>query len=153
MAGERDYYLILGIPEDATASEVRSAYRSAARAHHPDLNPGDDAAVDRFKQVQQAYDVLGDPTRRAAYQRARRSGGAGPGGPASSHPTPGSQPTGSYAAAWGMGPRASATERDVPAGDALNPELLEALLLLRAMIRRAELERRFRHFVRVMESW
>ena len=155
MANQPDYYVILGIPEDATSDEVRSAYRQAARAHHPDVNPGDDGAADRFKQVQQAYEVLGDPSRRATYRRPRPRRGTDAGAPASSRRPP--QGGNSYAAAWGMAPDRMAAAphhvTNVGAPTSLNPELVEALLLLRAMLRRADLEHRFRRMVRDIEGW
>lgn len=67
MAAETDYYAVLGIERAASADDVRAAYRRAARASHPDLNPGDQTAAERFKLVRLAYDVLGDPARRAEY--------------------------------------------------------------------------------------
>lgn len=67
VAAEADYYTVLGIKRTATPDDVRAAYRRAARASHPDLNPGDQTALDRFKRVQTAYDVLIDPARRAEY--------------------------------------------------------------------------------------
>ena len=56
-----DYYETLGVPRTASADDIRKAYRKLARKHHPDLNPGDKAAEDRFKKVQEAYDVLSEP--------------------------------------------------------------------------------------------
>ena len=67
MAAEIDHYAILGIDRTAAPEDIRAAYRRAARASHPDLNPGDQTAAERFKQVRLAYDVLADPARRAAY--------------------------------------------------------------------------------------
>lgn len=67
VAAEADYYAVLGIERHASPDAVRAAYRRAARASHPDLNPGDQTALDRFKRVQLAYDVLIDPDRRAEY--------------------------------------------------------------------------------------
>src|SRR5574338_1192667 len=60
-------YDVLGVAKTATPDEIRSAYRKLARKHHPDVNPGDKAAEDRFKKVSAAYDVLGDAKKRAAY--------------------------------------------------------------------------------------
>lgn len=67
MAAEIDYYAVLGIERTASTDDVRAAYRRAARASHPDLNPGDQTAHERFKLVRLAYDVLSDPARRAEY--------------------------------------------------------------------------------------
>jgi curved DNA-binding protein CbpA len=62
-----DHYAVLGVQRGASADEIRTAYRRAARASHPDLHPEDVTAHDRFMRVQKAYEVLGDPARRAAY--------------------------------------------------------------------------------------
>ena len=78
---EKDYYEILGVPETATAKEITKAYRKLARELHPDKNPGDAEAEERFKAVSAAYDVLGDETKRAEYDEVRRLGPmGGPGG-------------------------------------------------------------------------
>jgi DnaJ-class molecular chaperone len=63
----RDLYAILGVPRDCDADTLRSAYRKLARQHHPDVNPGDTAAEDRFKEISRAYDVLSDPDKRRNY--------------------------------------------------------------------------------------
>src|SRR6476659_8948108 len=63
----KDYYEILGVPRDATEDQIRKAYRKLARKHHPDVNPGDKAAEEKFKKVSAAYDVLSDDKKRAAY--------------------------------------------------------------------------------------
>jgi DnaJ-class molecular chaperone len=65
----RDYYESLGVKRDATDDEIKKAYRKLARQHHPDRNPGDKQAEARFKEVQEAYDVLSDQTKRANYDR------------------------------------------------------------------------------------
>lgn len=62
-----DYYQVLGVPRDATAADVKRAYRKLARRHHPDVNTGDAAAEQRFKAVNEAYEVLGDPATRRRY--------------------------------------------------------------------------------------
>lgn len=67
MSTDSNPYAVLGVERDATPEEIRGAYRRAARASHPDLHPGDASAIERFKQVQVAYELLGDPVRRAAY--------------------------------------------------------------------------------------
>ena len=82
---EKDYYEVLGVPETASAKDITKAYRKLARELHPDKNPGDTAAEERFKAVSAAYDVLGDDEKRAEYDEVRRLGpvgggrGAGPG--------------------------------------------------------------------------
>ena len=84
---EKDYYQVLGVADDATSKDITKAYRKLAREFHPDKNPGDSAAEERFKEVSAAYDVLGDDTKRAEYDEVRRlgpmagmRGGGGPGG-------------------------------------------------------------------------
>lgn len=66
---KKDYYETLGVARTADAEEIRKAYRRLARKHHPDLNPGDKAAEDRFKKVQEAYDVLSDEDKRKIYDQ------------------------------------------------------------------------------------
>jgi len=60
----RDYYKILGVGRGATASEIKSAYRKLARKHHPDVNPNNKEAERRFKEINEAYQVLGDAEKR-----------------------------------------------------------------------------------------
>jgi molecular chaperone DnaJ len=71
---EKDYYATLGVSSTATPKEITSAYRKLARELHPDANPGDQAAEDRFKEVSAAYEVVGDAEKRAEYDEARRMG-------------------------------------------------------------------------------
>jgi molecular chaperone DnaJ len=85
---EKDYYQVLGVPQSATAKEITKAYRKLAREHHPDTNPGNAKAEERFKEVSAAYDVLGDEAKRKEYDEVRRMGpmagfprSGGPGGP------------------------------------------------------------------------
>ncbi|MFE2445536.1 molecular chaperone DnaJ [Streptomyces sp. NPDC059426] len=83
---EKDYYKVLGVPKDATEAEIKKAYRKLAREYHPDANKGDAKAEDRFKEISEANDILGDPKRRKEYDEARSlfgNGGfrPGPGGP------------------------------------------------------------------------
>jgi DnaJ-class molecular chaperone len=68
-AKQGDYYQALGVERGANADDIRKAYRRLARKHHPDLNPGDKAAEDRFKKVQEAYDVLSDDKKRQIYDQ------------------------------------------------------------------------------------
>lgn len=76
----KDFYAVLGVAKDASADDIKKAYRKLARAHHPDSNPGDTAKHDTFKAVAEAYDVVGDADKRAKYDEFRRlqsSGGFG----------------------------------------------------------------------------
>lgn len=78
---EKDYYKVLGVDENISEKELTKAYRKLARQLHPDANPGDSAAEERFKEVSAAYDVLGDSKKRAEYDEARRLGPMGGGFP------------------------------------------------------------------------
>jgi curved DNA-binding protein len=84
----KDYYATLGVNKSATDKEVKQAFRKLARKHHPDVNPGDKAAESKFKEINEAYEVLGDPAKRKkydelganwrAYEQAERAGGPNP---------------------------------------------------------------------------
>jgi molecular chaperone DnaJ len=65
----KDYYAVLGVKKTATAEEVRKAFRKLARKYHPDVNPGDKGAEEKFKQLQEAHDVLSDPKKRKIYDQ------------------------------------------------------------------------------------
>src|SRR3989338_5802687 len=86
MAGKRDYYEVLGVARGASAEDVKKAYRKLAVQHHPDKNPGDKAAEERFKELSEAYEALSDPKKRQMYDQFGHAamgggpGGAGPGG-------------------------------------------------------------------------
>ena len=66
---KQDYYELLGVSRKAAQKEIRQAYRKLARKYHPDLNPGDKSSEEKFKQVQEAYDVLSDSKKRQMYDQ------------------------------------------------------------------------------------
>lgn len=70
----RDYYEILSIQKDATQDEIKKAYRTLAKKYHPDLNPNDSEAEQKFKDVNEAYEVLSDPEKRQRYDRFGHAG-------------------------------------------------------------------------------
>src|SRR4051794_41227428 len=74
---EKDYYAALGVPKAASAADIKKAYRKLARDLHPDKNPDNKAAEEKFKAVSEAYDVLSDDTKRREYDEARSLFGAG----------------------------------------------------------------------------
>lgn len=84
MAEKRDYYEVLGVTKEATAEEIKKAYRKKAIQYHPDKNPDDKDAEEKFKEAAEAYDILSNPDKRARYDQfghAGMSGAAGNGGP------------------------------------------------------------------------
>ena len=108
-----DLYEVLGVARDATADQIKSAYRKLALNHHPDRNPGNSEAEQRFREAAEAYSVLSDPEKRSRYDRYGHEGTQGV--PADSTRTPSStSPTSSAtSSAWapaagaaGAGPRA-----------------------------------------------
>ncbi|HUU34547.1 MAG TPA: J domain-containing protein [Vicinamibacterales bacterium] len=88
----RDYYATLGVPKTATAKDIKQAFRRLARKHHPDVNPGDRGAEAKFKELNEAYEVLGNPDTRRKYDelganwRQYEQAGPGAGGPFGSQP-------------------------------------------------------------------
>jgi molecular chaperone DnaJ len=74
MAQSKDYYQVLGVPASASQDEIKKAYRKLAMTNHPDRNNGSKEAEERFKQITEAYDVLRDPQKRAAYDRYGEAG-------------------------------------------------------------------------------
>ena len=80
MAEKRDYYEVLGVDKSASAEDIKKAYRKKAIQYHPDKNPGDKEAEEKFKEAAEAYDVLSDPQKRARYDQYGHAGMSGQGG-------------------------------------------------------------------------
>src|SRR5437764_14148594 len=95
--GKKDFYQVLGVSKTATEKEIKQAYRKLARKNHPDVNPGDKGAEERFKEISEAYEVLSDPHKRAQYDRfgdqwkmySQNGAGTGAGARTRTGPTPG----------------------------------------------------------------
>jgi molecular chaperone DnaJ len=87
-AAKKDFYEVLGVPEKASADDIKKAYRKLAKQYHPDANPGNPQAAERFKEIGEAYSVLSDPEKRKQYDNMKRLGafGIGRGPTASSRP-------------------------------------------------------------------
>src|SRR3954447_15690604 len=77
MAQTKDFYSVLGVPASATAEEIKKQYRKLAAKHHPDKNQSDPKAAERFKEISEAYQVLGDAEKRKQYDQMRRLGACG----------------------------------------------------------------------------
>src|SRR6476660_5701475 len=88
MAQNKDFYAVLGVSASATQDEIKKQYRKLAARYHPDKNPNDAKAADRFKEISEAYQVLGDADRRKQYDQMRQLGAFGGFGGARS-PRPG----------------------------------------------------------------
>ena len=125
MSTDVNLYAVLGVSPDASPDEIRGAYRRAARASHPDLHPGDASAAERFKRVQVAYEVLGDPVRRAQYDAPPAPAAAAP---STKVPPPAPEPPISLAR-----------------------ELGETVRAIRVMARRSGFRRRVSRLIRYLE--
>src|ERR1041384_6061170 len=77
MAQTKDYYAVIGVPASATQDEIKKQYRKLAAKHHPDKNPNDPKAAERFKEISEAYQVLGDADKRKQYDQMRQLGAFG----------------------------------------------------------------------------
>src|SRR5258708_38275256 len=80
MATNKDYYAVMGVAASATQDEIKKQYRKLAAKHHPDKNQGDPKAADRFKEISEAYQVIGDEEKRKQYDQMRQLGAFGGGG-------------------------------------------------------------------------
>lgn len=100
----KDFYRVLGVPEDADKDQIRKAYRKLAKQNHPDANPGDDKAQERFQEIGEAYAVLSDEEKRKKYDQMRRFGAFGMGGRGrgAGRPAPGGPRPGQGEAAGGF---------------------------------------------------
>jgi molecular chaperone DnaJ len=126
MAESQDFYQLLGVERNASDDEIKRSYRQMARRYHPDANPDDPSAGDRFKAINEAYEVLSDPDKRARYDRFGRAGVSGPNG----GPQPGQGPGfGGFDDIFDMffGFGAGGRPRSRPGGPERGPDLEMAL--------------------------
>src|ERR1043165_6671951 len=99
---QKDYYAVIGVPASATQDEIKKQYRKLAAKHHPDKKPNDPKAAERFKEISEAYQVLGDADKRKQYDQMRQSGAFGGfGGPRPGGPFGGARPGGPSGGAGG----------------------------------------------------
>lgn len=111
-----DPYEVLGVPRSATSDEIRKAYRKLAKAHHPDLNPGDKAAEERFKAAASAYDILNDPEKRRRFDAGEIDGSGA------------ERPQHQYYRSYAGGPQGEPYASDAGYADFLDDEALASIL-------------------------
>src|SRR5512145_1961678 len=92
MDPKKNYYTVLGVPENAGEDEIRKAFRRLAKKYHPDVNPGDRSAENRFKEINEAHEVLSDRKKRGEYDAIRSGAFAGGFGRPGRRPGPGGTP-------------------------------------------------------------
>src|SRR6185503_203447 len=104
MAQSKDFYAVLGVSASASQDEIKKQYRKLAAKHHPDKNQNDPKAAERFKEISEAYQVLGDAEKRKQYDEMRRLGAFGGfGGTSAGRPRSGARPAGGGGAYGGGG--------------------------------------------------
>src|SRR5215469_8651230 len=89
----KDFYAVLGVPASASQDEIKKQYRKLAKKNHPDTNQNDPKAAERFKEISEAYNVLGDVEKRKQYDEMRRLGAFSSGGSGGYRPRPGPPPS------------------------------------------------------------
>ena len=105
MAEKRDYYEVLGLQKGASAEEIKKAYRKLAKENHPDLHPGDKACEERFKEINEAYEILSDDDKRAKYDQF---------GHAAFDPSAGDLRASAISATWATSSRAFSAAASAP---------------------------------------
>jgi len=122
-ASKQDYYETLGVSRTAKEDEIRKSYRKLARKYHPDLNPGDKSAEERFKKVQEAYDIISDPKKRQVYdQYGFYSDNIPPGGPGGGGPGTGAGQPGMGFGGFDFSDRVAARARSATSSASSSPK-------------------------------
>jgi molecular chaperone DnaJ len=157
MAQTKDYYTVLGVPASATQEEIKKQYRKLASKHHPDKNQNDPKAAERFKEISEAYQVLGDADKRKQYDQMRQLGAFGGFGGSGGTRRPGAQGSPFGTGQTGAGPhfasRISATSDSAesatcsaPCSVAVEPAVGQepAVRVARSVVRTSRPSSRFR---------